>query len=264
MMWTTYSTVSMHAPHTVGIWVHTLRTSSTICTPPVLIKTGTRASKQWCHWCCDYCNVLLTGKFPATLHDLQAAQTYATRVITGLGMHDHIDHACPVCAPLAACPLACQTQGAPHATWSPQQWWCTGLPPWHGDQACCEEDPVVWQHSTAHSATHQLQDTCRPVLFCGCSNLPEPSAWWYAMVPITFLIQKEAWSYTLHWMLWCGVVLDLWQPLDNGTTCYGLPLLAVPSITWCALTSIYFFQSNEAIVFIILSTILSLTFIDWI
>ena len=39
----------------------------------------------------DYCNVLLIGKSAAALRGLQVTQkNYAARVITGLGIRDHI------------------------------------------------------------------------------------------------------------------------------------------------------------------------------
>ncbi len=38
----------------------------------------------------DYCNSLLVGQSTAALHDLQVAQNYAARVITGLNRGDHI------------------------------------------------------------------------------------------------------------------------------------------------------------------------------
>ena len=67
----------------------------------------------------DYCNVLLIGKSAAALHGLQVAQNYAARVITGLGIRDHITAALRELHWLPCSPPAHQIQGTYYGVQGP-------------------------------------------------------------------------------------------------------------------------------------------------
>ena len=124
----------------------------------------------------DYCNVLFIGKSPAALHDLQVAQNCAVTVEPSLVLACAITSSLPSVSSIGCLSTSASGTRCSICYTESSAVMMHRLPPRHGDRVGCVQDPVVWQRSTAHCPTDQLQDTCGPALFCGCSNLLEPSA----------------------------------------------------------------------------------------
>ena len=159
----------------------------------------------------DYCNVLLIGKSLAALHDLLVAQNSAARVITGLR------------AITSRLPCVCSIGWLSTSASGTR---CSAL---SSDDARLYLRDTVTRHvvrrtlrfgsalqlTVPRTNSRTLADLCFSVH--GCSNLLEPAAWWYALVPITVFIQKGNLKLYFSLILWYEVVLDLRRSIHNGS-----------------------------------------------